>query len=202
MNRNESKYFHTAVRMDEALLSLLEKKDFAYITVKEVCAAAGVNRSTFYLHYENTADLLREATRYLLDKHISYYRLDREGGVTRPTGEGAQRTIYVTREYLVPYLTFIRENRRVFRTALRRFDVMNMKGVYEDLYAHVFGPILAGYRVPEEERGYVIKFYLTGVFAIVMEWLEGDCADSLDRVADIIIRCVLGGREHEEAEGS
>lgn len=202
MNRNESKYFHTAVRMDEALLSLLEKKDFAYITVKEVCAAAGVNRSTFYLHYENTADLLREATRYLLDKHISYYRLDREGGVTRPTGEGAQRTIYVTREYLVPYLTFIRENRRVFRTALRRFDVMNMKGVYEDLYAHVFGPILAGYRVPEEERGYVIKFYLTGVFAIVMEWLEGDCADSLDRVVDIIIRCVLGGREYEEAEGS
>ena len=52
MNRSESKYFNTAVRMDEAFLSLLEKKDFAYITVKEICEAAGVNRSTFYLHYE------------------------------------------------------------------------------------------------------------------------------------------------------
>ena len=34
MNKSESKYFATAVRMDEAFLRLLEKKDFAYITVK------------------------------------------------------------------------------------------------------------------------------------------------------------------------
>lgn len=53
MNRSESKYFNTARRMDEALLSLLEEKDFAYITVREICARAGVNRSTFYLHYES-----------------------------------------------------------------------------------------------------------------------------------------------------
>ena len=47
MNRSESKYSATAVRMDEAFLALLEKKDFAYITVKEICETAGVNRSTF-----------------------------------------------------------------------------------------------------------------------------------------------------------
>lgn len=52
MNRSESKYFSTAVKMDKAFLELLEKKDFAYITVKEICENAGVNRSTFYLHYE------------------------------------------------------------------------------------------------------------------------------------------------------
>ena len=43
-NRQQSKYFATAARMDDAFLALLEKKDFAYITVKEICAAAGVNR--------------------------------------------------------------------------------------------------------------------------------------------------------------
>ena len=73
MNKNESKYFNTAIKMDEALLSLLEKKDFEYITIKEICDIAGVNRSTFYLHYENTYDLLREAAQYILDKHFSYY---------------------------------------------------------------------------------------------------------------------------------
>ena len=50
MNKNESKYFSTAIKMDEALIALLEKKDFSYITVKEICEKAGVNRSTFYLH--------------------------------------------------------------------------------------------------------------------------------------------------------
>lgn len=64
--------------MDEALLSLLEKKDFAYITIKEICEVAGVNRSTFYLHYENTADLLKETTQYILDKHFSYYNIDKK----------------------------------------------------------------------------------------------------------------------------
>ena len=37
MNKSESKYFNTALRMDEALITLLEKKDLEYITVKEIC---------------------------------------------------------------------------------------------------------------------------------------------------------------------
>lgn len=41
LNRSESKYFATAARMDEAFLELLEKKDFDYITVKEICERAG-----------------------------------------------------------------------------------------------------------------------------------------------------------------
>lgn len=47
MNRSESKYFNTAVCMDEAFLSILGKKDLSFITVKEICEKAGVNRSTF-----------------------------------------------------------------------------------------------------------------------------------------------------------
>ena len=61
MNKSESKYFATAARMDEAFLELIEKKDFAYITVKEICEKAGVNRSTFYLHYETVSDVHKGA---------------------------------------------------------------------------------------------------------------------------------------------
>ena len=67
MNKAESKYFNTAVRFDKALLSLLEKKPFEYVTISELCEEAGVNRSTFYLHYENTSDLLRETIQYVID---------------------------------------------------------------------------------------------------------------------------------------
>lgn len=42
MNRSESRYFATAARMDEAFLNLLAKKDFEYITIKEICEVAGV----------------------------------------------------------------------------------------------------------------------------------------------------------------
>lgn len=33
MNKSQSKYFNTACLMDEALIRLLENKDFEYITV-------------------------------------------------------------------------------------------------------------------------------------------------------------------------
>ena len=44
--------------MDEAFLALLEKKDLPYITVKEICQQAGVNRSTFYKYYQDKYDLM------------------------------------------------------------------------------------------------------------------------------------------------
>ena len=75
MNKSESKYFNTAVRFDKALLSLIEKKPFEYITISEICEKAGVNRSTFYLHYENTRDLLKETISYILDSFTSYFNV-------------------------------------------------------------------------------------------------------------------------------
>ena len=76
MNKNESKYYNTALLMDEALLQLLEKKDFAFISVKEICQKAGVNRSTFYLHYENTDELLEETIERLNDRFVSSFPKD------------------------------------------------------------------------------------------------------------------------------
>ncbi len=74
MNKAESKYFHTAVKMDEAFLRRLNDKEFEYITVKEICAEAGVNRSTFYLHYETVGDLLDETMEYINEKFLSYFQ--------------------------------------------------------------------------------------------------------------------------------
>ena len=36
MNKSESRYFNTAVKIDKALISLLDKKAFDFITVKEI----------------------------------------------------------------------------------------------------------------------------------------------------------------------
>lgn len=194
MNKNESKYFNTARKMDEALITLLEKKDFAYITIKEICDTAGVNRSTFYLHYENTADLLNETTRYILDKHFSYYSIDKKGIYERFENCEKKQLVFITAEYLTPYLNFIRENQRIFKVSIKQFNSMNMDEVYGRMFTQIFNPILARFGVPERERGFVMKFYLTGVYAVVMEWLEKDCAEDMNTVIKVITDCVLGDR--------
>ena len=195
MDKNKSKYFNTAIKMDEALLSLLEKKEFSYITAKEICKAASVNRSTFYLHYENTSELLQETVRYILDKHFSYYGIEKNDVVPRLQTADRKELIFVTREYLIPYLTFVKENRRIFKITLRHFKIMNMDVVHDKMFRYIFDPILARFRVSENERPYVIKFYLSGVFAIVMEWLDGDCKDDMEFIIKMIKDCVLGARD-------
>ena len=194
MNKNESKYFNTAIKMDEALITLLENKDFEYITIKEICSAAGVNRSTFYLHYENTSDLLRETTQYIIDKHLAYYEIDKKHISLDFENCNLGDLIFITSEYLTPYLTFIKENQRIFKVSIKQFNSMNMDKVYSRMFEHIFNPILSRFHVPECERAYVMKFYLTGVFAIIMEWLEKNCSDKMEDVIKIIIDCVMGQR--------
>lgn len=194
MNKNESKYFNTAIRMDEALITLLEKKDFEYITIKEICDTAGVNRSTFYLHYENISDLLRETTRYIVDKHLAYYEIDQNSIFLQFKTCRRDELLFISEEYLTPYLTFIKDNQRLFKVSIKQFHSMHMDEVYGKMFEHIFSPILARFCVPETERGYVIKFYLTGVFAVIMEWLNKNCADDMKTVIKVINDCVMGER--------
>ena len=195
MNKNESKYFNTAIRMDEALITLLEKKDFEYITIKEICDTAGVNRSTFYLHYENTSELLRETTRYILDKHFAYYSYDTKGITERFVNCELRDLVFITSEYLTPYLNFIKDNQRIFKVSTKQFNSLNMGDVYGRMFEHIFNPILERFRVPEKERSYMMKFYLTGVYAIVMEWIEKNCSDDMETVIKVITDCVMGERD-------
>ncbi len=192
MNKNESKYFNTAVKMDKALILLLEKKEFAYITVKEICEKAGVNRSTFYLHYDNTSDLLKEATQHILECFRSYFTIDKESITLRYSKTELKDLLFITPEYLTPYLTFIKDNQRLFKTAVRELGSMGFDKVYEKMFTYIFDPILARFDFPENTRAYVMKFYLSGITAIAMEWLDADCSDSIDTIIGVITECVLG----------
>ena len=192
MNKNESKYFNTAVKLDKALLELLEKKDFEYITIKEICALAEVNRSTFYLHYENTSDLLKETTQYITDSFLSYFSVEKQSIDFKFENSDLKDLVFITPDYLSPYLTFIKENQRVFKTSIKQFGSMDFNGVYNKMFKYIFNPVLERFDFPENSRPYVLKFYLTGITAIVMEWLENDCLEEIDNIIKIIIDCVVG----------
>ena len=194
MNKNESKYFNTAKKMDEALITLLEKKDFTYITVKEICDTAGVNRSTFYLHYENTSDLLKEATKHILDSFLSYFSVDAKKVALRFEECELNELLFITPEYITPYLTFIKENQRLFKTSLNQLGSMNFDGVYDRMFKHIFTPILSKFHVPENERPYMMKFYLSGVTAVVMEWIDNGCMDDMNSIVNILTECIMGER--------
>ena len=47
----------------EALLDLTVQKGFANVTVRDITQKAGINRATFYRHYQDKFDLLDRYTR-------------------------------------------------------------------------------------------------------------------------------------------
>ena len=190
MNKSESKYFNTALRMDEALIELLEEKDLEYIAVKEICQRAGVNRSTFYLHYETVADLVNETAEMVNRRFLSYFPQQKEELFRGVDSQEPEDLILVTREYLLPYLRFIRDNKRVYRAAFRNPGGMRTEARYEGLKQYILHPILARFAIPEAHQPYYIAYYVEGIMAIVKEWLRKDCSDEVETVARIIEACV------------
>lgn len=190
MNKSESKYFATAVRMDEALMALLEKKDFEYITIKEICHEAGVNRSTFYLHYENTRDLLDEAVSLMHERFLSYFDTKAEAFIERLEKCTQDELVLITPDYLIPYLSYVRDNKRLYAAAMKNPSDFRAMDAYKAMFRHIFNPILARFSVPEEKRGYMMLFFLNGISAVVSEWLKDDCKAPMEFIADIIISCI------------
>ena len=192
MNKSESKYFNTATKMDLALISLLKKKPFEYITVSEICETAGVNRSTFYLHYETIGDLLGETTRYLLDDFLGYFTADTKSAVENLKNRNLDELVFTSDKYLVPYLTYIQENKEVFRTALLHIGALGFEDVYKRMFENIFAPILNRFRYSTDIQQFVMMYYLNGINAIVLEWLRNGCEKSIQEISEIISICIYG----------
>ena len=82
--------------IQEALIRLLKNKPIDKIKVNELCEESGINRATFYRHYETLQDILREI----------------EADVIRAMPQPRQkpRTLEDARAYLKQVCTYIYDN--------------------------------------------------------------------------------------------
>lgn len=192
MNKSESKYFNTAKKMDIALISLLRNKPFEYITISEICEKAGVNRSTFYLHYETIGDLLNETVRYLLDDFLSYFSVDIASISLNITECELDELNYISDKYLMPYLTYIKDNKEIFLTALLYARELGFEDVNNRMFENIFCPILNRFYYPTSDMNYIMMYYLNGINAVILEWLKDNCNKSIKEIIEIINICIYG----------
>ena len=176
--------------MDEAFLELIEKKDFAYITVKEIYEKAGVNRSTFYLHYETIADLLAESAQHIIRLFVEAMPYDAAEFLKKLPTRPLEELYLITPEYLTPYLVYIREHRRIFRTTVEQAAVLRMNEAYGGLEQYVLTPILNRFHVPSADQEYILAFCISGLMAIINKWLKDDCRDSIEHVIAVMQECM------------
>lgn len=56
--------------IENAMILLLQRKEFSKITIQDICQEALVSRSTFYAHYLDKYDLLEK----IVDKYFRCYK--------------------------------------------------------------------------------------------------------------------------------
>ena len=190
MNKNESKYFNTSLMMDEALLEILEHKDYEFITVKEICLKAGVNRSTFYLHYESMDDLLNETLEMIYKKFYSKFQIkiqeDIRDGIQN---KEKKELILINEKILTPYLNFILENKKLFLLLYKKYNVFKGKEKFDEWYNNIFIPIATLFGIEKSIQKYFIRYFIDGIISIIICWLENDCKEEVDKIIEIIYIC-------------
>ncbi len=199
MNKSDSKYLNTAIKMDQAFLTLLDKKDFEFITVKEICQEAGVNRSTFYLHYETINDLLIESINYMNDQFLEFFPKGENRVDQRVHTDNLGELYLITDQYLNPYLNYIREHKRVFQTARRKSSTLGLKDHFDEMFESVLRPILDRFHIAPREQRYVAKYYIGGIMSVLNEWIANGCEDENELIIKIIKNHIgRPGRKQED----
>ena len=91
---------------------------------------------------------------------LAYKAQDTEAFVTKLHTCPLEELYLVTPEYLTPYLSYIREHRRLFHTAMENAAVLGLDSAYARMCRYVLTPILEHYGVPEQNRAYLMTFYI------------------------------------------
>ena len=192
MNKNESKYFNTSLKMNDALISLLNKKDFGYITVKDICNEAHVNRSTFYLHYNSTVDLLAEVIENSNKLFNNYFNFN---NAPNALSDKIEDLYLIKDEYLIPYLSFVKDHKKIYQAAKSNPKLFGSDKYSVNVYKNIISKILDRYNVGEKYKEYIFMFYITSINSIVLKWCENDCDLEIEEISNLIKGLIANAKE-------
>lgn len=146
----------------EALLILMEKKDYNAVTVGEIVEKAGVNRSTYYRHFEKKEDVIG----YFLDR------------ISKDILEWDKSKESSFKEHLTTVYKHYYKHKR------------QMMAIYKNGLSVLFFDILKKYLGAEEHKNkqisvqYDIAFHIGGTFNHFMLWFSRDMADSPEKMVE------------------
>lgn len=197
LNKHESKYFNTARLMNQALIQLIGKKEYSFITVKDLCNKAGVNRSTFYLHYETMDDLLGETLAYTSKQFKEkFYGQGSNGEINNlnPLDD----MLLISPKYLYPYLNYLRENQKLYLAAMENIDIFKADEYTDNALKEIIFPILEKYKVDESEKKYMLAYYISGTHAVVSEWVKNGCKEDNEFIYKLLLKLIFNGKIESE----
>jgi AcrR family transcriptional regulator len=175
--KNNVRFRQTETRMEAAALVLMRDARSKRLTVSAVCAAAEVNRSTFYAHFLDIPDMLRK-----MEDHLHHELLERyhTQGV-RP----------LSAESFVPFLDHIADHAYFYRLTLPLHSTFPLEQGYEQMMGMIVRPLSEAAGITDEgTMVYLLVFFQAGFTMVLRRWVDGGCVDDRQKVAQTLADCV------------
>lgn len=174
--------YNTKRMFADALKQAMSQKPFSKITVSEIVAACGVNRKTFYYHFEDIYALLLWIFKEEAIDVVKEFNL--------PTQH---------REALFFVMDYVEENSYLINCAydslgrdqLRCFLYTDFISVTRELLEQV--EALSGNKLETPYKEYLSKFYAEGLAGVLIDWIKHRTDLDREQTADYIIRTIRGG---------
>ena len=160
-----------------ALTELLEKKPLTSISIRELCEQADLNRTTFYLHYTDQTDLLRDIEKEVMEQT-----------------KAAMQDIHTDRNtagLIKVFLAYVKNNDRIFRLLLCREDSEHFRREFVTELRSVMTPNLPEYGTARQTE-YVLSFLMYGSLYVIIEWIRSGYTESPEEIAALLYRLCEG----------
>lgn len=157
--------------LKDALIELLEKKEFANISVQEICTLAGINRTTFYRHYQNQSDLLHE-----IEHDILYGIAQRLNG-SDSTDNGLIQTLIYLEEQRRKCLILV-NNARDIHFAEKIFTLPEIERLLHENLPHTYN---------DAQIQYIKTFIYNGGYSVIRQWLSAETREPAEDMARTLL---------------
>lgn len=163
----------------EALLCLLKMKPLNKIKVNELCAEAGVNRATFYRHYETLQDVLHEM-------EVEFIR-------QMPHPAKPPRNVNEAQDYMEAGCTYFYDHSEMIKLLfLNRTDADMMQGMNEFCrsFLELRKKEMPTPDMDEDTVKAIIALIGGGGHCLLRQWILGDIHKTPKEIAAILCNVI------------
>lgn len=185
MNKNDLRYRKCHELIHKTFDGLLKENEFATISVKDIVKEAGINRSTFYAHFEDKYALLNEYEDNLVLKMIEVNSKSPIAQVVfNPNQKSADEINTLVREYFFEIAGFFRQN----GDAIYILANEKSSGFMNKIAATIQNKwcelgLENGLIIPQN---YAITIFTAIIVAVLTEWIKSGFKESDEKFADIL----------------
>jgi AcrR family transcriptional regulator len=165
-NEMDPRIVRTRSSLRQALMDLVTDKSFASLTIQEVTRQAGVNRSTFYLHYVGMHELLEDCIKDLFGQ-----MRDEIYGKASNIGSNHQKDYEPFVEIVFQHL---RKHLRFYRAMLGKNGDPYFGSLFQDLLSELIFEPMGGEMRNDKESELILRFFTAGFTGIATWWLESN----------------------------